>query len=96
MGVAERVRLRELERERDEEADFEAAYASEGSVVSDDEGQAKKPKLSARMGAAVQATEQSFLESFPAARSFKFTPSECVIELEVRSSVFSLLLLRID
>ncbi|KAI0033330.1 hypothetical protein K488DRAFT_47922 [Vararia minispora EC-137] len=78
--------------EMDDEA-FEAAYASDGSTVNN-EPKAKKGKAT-KLEAAVASVEQSFRENFPAATEFKFTASECVVELEFPSNFPKLLLVGI-
>ena len=74
--------------EPDDEA-LEVEYASDASVRSDERA-IKKTKTDSKLKAAVSRAEQGFLQHFPAAVSFKYTPTEATIQLQVRRLIAEL------
>ncbi|KAI0268325.1 beta and beta-prime subunits of DNA dependent RNA-polymerase [Gloeopeniophorella convolvens] len=76
------------------EADLEAAYASDAGDATGG-ATVKKPAKKGSFRDLIDKTEQAFLENFPSATAFRFTASECTIEIEFGSEMPKLLLVGI-
>ncbi|TFY55951.1 hypothetical protein EVG20_g9124 [Dentipellis fragilis] len=81
-----------------DEAEIEAAYASDaGSAMDEDQPskKGKKKKKSSALEAMVEKTSEAFLKNFSHATAFDFRPENCTIELKFGADVPKLLLVGI-